>query len=336
MIKRLLVLCWVVGFALTAFCGCQKETAVQDALLTVNGQVVSEEEYQLFLQETARNFQILGGEDIWQTDFDGRSALDVAKDSAVNSLVAVKVAVQQAQEMGLTLTEEESSAAQQEAEEGIAAYEQVNGPASPETIQAYQQVMAENQLFQKVRQEVVKSYAAGEAEYQAYADNYRENKARQMRHLTIAVLSCHSQEEAQQAADALNEGMDFDDVFEQYNTDPSLAQQNRYEVMEQDLDEGEQVLSGAQKGFVSPPVETEMGYDIYYVEEVTPAAAADVEAALREEFTQVFQNQVFNEILQRWEQNAVIQRDNTRINEVTEAYLEQQASRQETEGGNET
>ncbi len=292
-------------------CGCQKQQPKETPFLSINGEEVREEEYVLYLEEAARNFQELGGEDIWETDFDGRSALDVAKDSALNSLIAVKVTAQQADEMGISLSEEEEAEAKEEADDAVEAYEAAGDVVSEETKEALDTVMVEKQLFQKVKQAVVSSYAIGEAEFQAYATAYRDSKEAQMRQLTIYSIGCTTEEAATAAYDALQSGAAFAEIFAAYNEDPSLSVDVPYEVEEQDLEEEEKVLSGVGQGFVSKPMLEGDYYYVLSVGKVEEASQEEVTQALREEFTQIFQNQVFEENLQKWQQNAVIEQNMT-------------------------
>ena len=289
-------------------CGCQKQEPKEAPFLSVNGEEVSKEEYVLYLEEAARNFQELGGEDIWETDFDGRSALDVAKDSALNSLIAVKVTAQQADEMGIALSEEEEAAAKEEADGAVKEYEAAGSAVSAETKAALDTVMVEKQLFQKVKAAVVSSYAIGEAEFQAYETAYRESKEMQMRRLTVYSIGCTTEEAALAAYDALQGGTAFEEVFAAYNEDDSLDTERPYEVEEQDLEE-EKVLSGAAEGFIGKPMPEGAYYYVLYVGKVQEATEEEVTKALREDFTQIFQTQVFEENLQKWQQNAVIEQN---------------------------
>ena len=84
--------------ALLVFCGCSAENGSGDWLIKIDGKSVSRMEYLIYLKETVQNYELIGGDDIWDTDFDGRTAEDVAKESAFNSLVAVKIAIEKADE----------------------------------------------------------------------------------------------------------------------------------------------------------------------------------------------------------------------------------------------
>ena len=101
-------------------CGCR---AAEDApeeenyLVKINGETVSAEEFNIYMYETQNSFELLGGEDIWQTDFDGRTAESVARDNALATVTLVKFAGERAREAGIELSEDEASAAAALAEE---------------------------------------------------------------------------------------------------------------------------------------------------------------------------------------------------------------------------
>ncbi len=55
---------------------------------------ISKSEYILYLYEATRDFNEIGGNDIWETDFDGQSAENVVKKKrAFITMVHVKVTV---------------------------------------------------------------------------------------------------------------------------------------------------------------------------------------------------------------------------------------------------
>ena len=64
--------------AMLSGCSTAKETADENYVVKINGETVSREEFNIYMYETQKSFEALGGEDIWETDFDGRSAETVA------------------------------------------------------------------------------------------------------------------------------------------------------------------------------------------------------------------------------------------------------------------
>ena len=90
-------------------CGCgtagtsgTEENAQEEAyVVKINGQTVSREEFNIYMYETQKSFESLGGNDIWETDFDGRSAESVARDNTLSTVSLIKYAVEKAEEAGI-------------------------------------------------------------------------------------------------------------------------------------------------------------------------------------------------------------------------------------------
>jgi HKD family nuclease len=78
-------------------------------VLTINGTRVSKGEYMVYLYEQKKSFEERGGEDIWEVDFDGTSAQEVAKQNAVNSITLVKAALAQADDLDIKLSDEDEA-----------------------------------------------------------------------------------------------------------------------------------------------------------------------------------------------------------------------------------
>lgn len=70
----------------------------------INDKTVSREEFNIYLYETQKSFESLGGEDIWETDFDGRSAETVAKENTLSTLTFVKLTAERAENMEVETT----------------------------------------------------------------------------------------------------------------------------------------------------------------------------------------------------------------------------------------
>ena len=163
-------------------CGCR---AAEDApeeenyLVKINGETVSAEEFNIYMYETQNSVELLGGEDRWQTDFDGRTAESVARDNALAAVTLVKFAGERAREAGIELSGDEASAADALAEE---AYESLTD-SQRETIGAdlelYKKVMRENALYNEVYKYIVSDYVVSEDEFEQYYEQNRDELVKQ-------------------------------------------------------------------------------------------------------------------------------------------------------------
>lgn len=112
---------FAVMLAAALLTGCSaKESSAE--VLKINDKAVLEAEYMLYLDEAADNFETIGGKDIWDTDFDGVSAEDTAKEMALNSLLTIKISALKADEYGFELTAEELESVKNDVAEYLAGH----------------------------------------------------------------------------------------------------------------------------------------------------------------------------------------------------------------------
>lgn len=159
--------------AMLSGCSTAKETADENYVVKINGETVSREEFNIYMYETQKSFEALGGEDIWETDFDGRSAETVAKDNTLSTITLVKFAEEKAASAGIELDDETISEAEASAEEvynGLTDSEKEDIGAD---LELYKEVMRENALYNEVYKYMVKDYVISDEEFDEY---YEPNK----------------------------------------------------------------------------------------------------------------------------------------------------------------
>ena len=81
--KKILCAVMILGLLITG-CASAKNDSTEDYVVKINDEAVSKEEFNIYLFETQKSFEQFGGTDIWDTDFDGKSAEDVAKVAGID------------------------------------------------------------------------------------------------------------------------------------------------------------------------------------------------------------------------------------------------------------
>ena len=104
------LLCAVLAFAVVmTFFSCAKEEVSPTAVATVNGEVITEEEFEYFrkkyksqvLNECLENFSVQYTEDFWQTEFDGTTPEEILYDRALEECVRAKIQLVLMKEEGI-------------------------------------------------------------------------------------------------------------------------------------------------------------------------------------------------------------------------------------------
>lgn len=179
-----LSLLFVLITALMCGCSTAAETAETEEeevvyAVTINDEGVTKEEFNIYLYETQISFEELGGEDIWETDFDGRTAEAVAKDNTLSTITLVKISAQKAESSGITLTEEEEA---QAAEDAQAMYDSLTDEEREmigADIELYKAVFMDNALYNKMYEETVSNYVVNSATFEEYYNTYYDTLVEQ-------------------------------------------------------------------------------------------------------------------------------------------------------------
>lgn len=143
-------------------------------IVKIGNDKISRGEYLVYLMEQKKSFEAQGGSDIWEADFDGVSAEEVAKQNAVNTLVMVKTAVKQTKELGITLNEDDKKNVETQTEELLNDFKSSDLENLDLNKDKIYKIMEEVALQQKVYAYVTDSYTINEAEFNEYLNQYYE------------------------------------------------------------------------------------------------------------------------------------------------------------------
>lgn len=178
---RKIILCIALTAALIAGCSPVKEKADESYVVKINDTAVSREEFNIYLYETQKSFEDIGGEDIWETDFDGRSAESVAKDNTLSMVTLVKLSKERAVKNGITLDNTEKEDAKTEAEAMYDELTDIQREAIGADKELYYEVMLENFLYNKVYDDTVKDYTVSDEDFEGYYSSNLEELKNQYR-----------------------------------------------------------------------------------------------------------------------------------------------------------
>ncbi len=171
--KKFLCAVMILGLFITG-CASASNASAEDYVVKINDEAVSKAEFNIYLFETQKSFEQFGGADIWDTDFDGRTAEEVAKDNTLTTINKVKASKQKAADMGITLTDEEGEEAKAEADN---MYDELTDDQKSKIgadKQLYRDVLMDNYLYSKVYEETVKDYTVDEDGFEDYYNTYKD------------------------------------------------------------------------------------------------------------------------------------------------------------------
>lgn len=286
--------------ALLVFCGCSAENGSGDWLIKIDGKSVSRMEYLIYLKETVQNYELIGGDDIWDTDFDGRTAEDVAKESAFNSLVAVKIAIEKADKYSASLSETDESRAEMEA---LQMSQNAGEEKDSEFYKTALNVVKEKYLYNYVKENLTKSIKIASAQTDAFCNENRDKYRRNLEYIQGKAYYFDTTEEAQNYAQT---GEGTENAV--YSEDLSGTWQEIKEKFSMDENTDKESILG--------PFETEEGYAIINIENTKAADEKTVEETMRSDYESSVKSQYFADEANKWLQNADIKTNEKMWNEI--------------------
>lgn len=284
--KKIKILAALVAVCLTIglFSGCS--IGDNTVLANVDGAQITKAEFALYLLQIENNMLSQAGistqdqaEAYWQTEVDGKNAVETAKDTAMEQVILTKLKCLKAEELNVSLTDEEKESINQQigsqiSEMGGRSVFQAELKNIGTNEDAYIAFMEDMYLASKVD-----SALSEMPEYSVSEDEARENVKNtyiRAKHILIstvdattgAALSDEEKAEAKAKADdiykQISDGADFDTLMNENSQDPGLANSpDGYEFGKgQMVKEFEDASFALEVGEVSEPIESSFGYHI--------------------------------------------------------------------------
>jgi foldase protein PrsA len=319
----------VFGFI---FSGCS-DVDINKEVATVNGEKITVREYNFFLWTVKERMELEAYkenvENFWDTEIEGKKAVDVAKEKALEAAVKNKIELQKAKELGLSLTESELK----EITEQKKAY--VNSWGGKEN---YQKLLKEKGLSDKSFTEILEKLKISEKLYkkvtsegteyniseQEMKDYYEKNKEQlkvskvRAKHILLSIvdenkkpLPQEKQDEAKKKAEEVyakvKAGEDFDKLMKEYSQDPGLKDYPEGYTFSKDEPYAEEFKNAAfslEKGGISDIVKTDFGYHIIKVEDKFDEYYSFDQ--VKEGIKQYIIGQKYNDAVKKWKDAANI------------------------------
>lgn len=289
------------------FSGCSiSESILEDYVVKVNGETVSKGEFMVYLNETKNNFETIGGNDIWETDFDGQTADEVAKESALNSLQTIMITVQNS---GISLTDEEREAAANDAATAYSALtdteKEVVKPADAE------KVIADKLIYSKAYNEITKDYVLSEPDFEKYFDSQKDSLTDMYTQYTIKTIFVQTKAEADEISRRARAGEEFDSLLNEYEHDAEILKSGGSEstLSKWQIENIFGVTFNLSEGEISGALSADGGYYVVQALKVTAPSDETLIEFARESYTNLMKQQLFRDEYSKWAADAVVERN---------------------------
>ena len=356
--KRIAAFFLMTAVMLGALCGCSGMN--NSWIISVNGNKIDKGEYIVYLYEQIKMFEETGGSDIWGVDFDGVSATEVAKQNAANSLLRVKLAVQEAPSLGVSTQVDESKVES----DAAALYESVQAAADRLDIGGVTQelcksIIRDGMVQAQVYDAVTGSYEINRQEFETYLQDSYKNDISLYKNMTLKAIyvaadpnaapldgkeptidefsntikkeiSLKGRERIDKAYELLQQGESFAAVQYDYSEDP-----NRREFKLSDDMYDEEVRSliyDLEQGEYTNIIEYNGGLYIFYAKEVSQTDINDIAPEMEEQYIQDKKEEVYKAQNDSWVNAAEIKR-NTAVWDSVEINTAVQAQESDAQAG---
>lgn len=280
-------------------------------VLSVDGEKISMEEYRVYFDEQIKSFEEQGGSDIWGVDFDGVSAVNVAKQNAVNTLVVVKAAVSHAEQLGVELSEDDRAEAVKRAEEI---------KKEDSDMELLTKIMEESIIQSRVYDKITGSYQINDSEFEQYLDSYYEQNKEQFTKYTVKEIfiqntdSQYSYEDVESIYSNMITQEDFDSAARELSPDTPVSAQELDQSMysQEVLDK----LASAEEGsFVL--AEDNTGYHIFSIENISVTPVEDIREDIREKYISDKKEEIYNAQNDSWTASMTVEKNNSVYDGIT-------------------
>ena len=310
--KRFISAILVTIIALISLSGCLGKGG--DYVAEIGNTKISRGEFMVYLIEQKKNFEEQGGSDIWEADFDGVSAIEVAKQNALDSITMVKSAVKQTDSLGIKLDEKDISDIDNQTKSLMSEFSSEELTELSLDYDKIHSILEESALQSKVYDYVTSNYVVNSDEMNKYIEEYKKKNAGEFNTYTVQELfvqgdvegSNQNYTKAQDAYNKIKNGADFSSVAKEISPDLDTNSKtldiNLY---------GEDVLQSiykTAKGNVTFISATD-GYYIFKVNDITPTDNTDKIKELENQYTESKKQQIYQAQITQWSGNTSVKKN---------------------------
>lgn len=285
--------------------------------IKINNIEVSKSEFMLYFYETQKSFEAIGGNDIWETDFGGKTAIEAAKERALSSLKAIKIPVLNSGSLGISLSDDEILKIKEDAEKSFSKFTDDEKAILNLTLEQYLNIMQDKALYSKLYNEITKNYIINESDFNTYYTEYKDVYADILTKLKLRRIFVDEKSKAEEVITRYNNGEDFTKLFNEYEPDESIKKSDGIlEINKGDFDSLFNTNLDIEAGEITEILEVPEGYFIFKLDEKTPLSEEEVRNAVKSYYESLMKQQLFNQEYEKWEKKVSIVKNDTFLKEI--------------------
>ncbi len=288
----------------------------RDYALKVDNERISLAEFETYLYEQKIIFEQKGGEDIWETDFDGIGAEEVAKQNAINSIIMVKTALRHAPELGITLSDEEEKELKQKGEQYLNKMKK-DAPKIDLSLKQAEKIIKESVIQNKVYDFLTNGFEISDADFESYFNKYYEENKKELNDVKIRYIFKKISQSDDNSEAVFNE---VNDIYEKVLLGEDFSQlQNKYSDDDQKdvVDVKNSTISpealeasyNLSQGEVSEIIYTKSGFYIIKAQEVLTPDMKKLKEDVLQTYIKEKKQEIYNEQIKKWSENTSVSKN---------------------------
>lgn len=308
--KMLVIITAVFCFGLMSGCGQQEEETVT-VVYQYGDSAITYGEFYIYARTIQEDYQKTYGEGIWslelETDDGSKSMRDVTLEDIISDINCVKVMVAQAEDLNISLKDEEKESVRQQAESFYSGLTKADIAQAELTQEDVVRVMKENMIASKVYDQIISDcdFEISDEEarmttfYDVVFECYKVKKDGSVEEYTDEQKALRL-ERAKEALKSLaqEEDMEYESIPEEYDLQYSGSHtMKKTEIVEEYGETVAEKILALSDGEVSPVIESEYGYHIF---KMLTANDKELTKKNKEEIVEGMQREYFNETYEKW------------------------------------
>ena len=315
--KKLIITVFALLFAVSfVLSGCANKSIVAE----VNGEKITKEEYDKYFNSVKLSLENQYGQDIWNTQYQGKNALDVLKENVLDYMIMEKLQLQQAKKENITVSEEELN---KKVDEEIKKLEDMFGgkdkldeffKSQGMTREDYKEGLRKQMIIDKLKDKLTANVTITDQEVRKYYDEHPKEFKTDTDIVRASHILVSSEEKAKEILDRIKKGEDFAKLAKEYSEDTATKDKGgdlgefTYGEM---VPEFENAAFALNKGEVSGIVKTQYGYHIIKVtdKKINPVKPFEqIKDNLKSTLLEEKKIQEYEKILATWQKEANIKK----------------------------
>lgn len=309
--KYAFIITFILAFLYTSIKMIKYISIDKNYVLKINKEYIYKDEFLLYLYEQERIFEKIGGVDIWETDFDGVPARDVAKNNAINSISILKSVVYQSKNLDIHINNEDEEVYKQEAvylQDVMKRKKNIEIP-----LEICEKFEKEKIIEQKVYDYITSSFVVDDKDFEKYFSDYINENEDKIKSINLDYIFIKNNQifDARKKAEDISKKVSFEIDFDIFKEPPNVQVYKNLDL-EKDIFENnveEKIYKLSEKS-VSNSIEGIEGFYIFKINRIVNSNIEEMEYMVKKEYVTKKKAEIYTNETKNWLNYIKIEKNN--------------------------